>query len=264
MIVTVDGLTIEGGESARSYLQSLEKGSVEPTTTSLFRRAVQPGMVVVDVGAFLGQYSLLAARQVGDAGKVFAFEPDPRNFPFLLKNVQRNGFADRIRTVPQAVSDRAGEVSFYLDPQVGSGSSLVFQRRRDAVTEIVRTVSLDEFLGDSITPDLIKLDIEGGEIRALEGMAETVRRAGTRLTMFVECFPKALRRSGGARRLVEWLEDMGFQIYVIDEGGKRLLPITASRSSLWKFQLYLGLHSLLVVNFLCVRSRDHLLLAHSP
>jgi FkbM family methyltransferase len=261
MIVTVDGLTIEGGEASRSYLKALENGSVEPMTTSLFRRAVQPGMVVVDVGAFLGQYTLIAARRVGAAGKVFAFEPDPRNVVYLARNVERNGLGDRTTVVAKAVSDTNGEGAFYLDPQVGSGSSLVYRRRRALVTETVRTVTLDEFLGNSITPDLIKLDIEGGEVRALDGMVNAIRRAGPDLAMFVECFPKALRTAGGGTHaLVQRLEHLGFRSYVIDEDRKRVFPITARRSSLWAFYLYLGFHSLLVVNFLCVRRADHALL----
>lgn len=262
MIVSVDGLAIEGSETSRSYLEALGKGSVEPVTTALFRRAVEPGMVVVDVGAFLGQYSLLAARQVGDAGKVFAFEPDPRNFTFLARNVERNGLADRISAVPKAISDRTGEMTLYLDPDVGSGSSIVFRRRRGVATATVSTLTLDEFLGHNITPDVIKLDIEGGEVRALDGMAETLQRAKPDLAMFVECFPKALRSAGaGVHGLIQRLERFGFRVYVIDEGRRRLLPITVGRSSLWSFYLYLGLHSLLVANFMCVRRKDHPLLA---
>lgn len=262
MIVTVDGLTIEGGEASRSYLQALEGGSVEPVTTELFRRTLQPGMIVADVGAFLGQYSLLAAKQVGAAGRVFAFEPDPRNFAFLVRNIERNGLADRIVAVPQAVSDRSGEITLYLDPEVGSGSSLVFRRRRSVSTETVRAVTLDGFLGRHITPDVIKLDVEGGEVRALDGMGEIMLRAGRDMVMFIECFPKALRSAGaGVRSLVERLERFGFQIYVIDERKRRLFPINARRSSVWSFYLYLGFHSLLVVNFLCVRAKDHPLLA---
>lgn len=261
MLVTVDGLTIEGGEASRSYLEALAKGSVEPTTTALFRRAVQPGMVVVDVGAFLGQYSLLAAWAVGPTGKVVAFEPDPRNFAYLVKNVERNGLSDRVKTVPQAVTDRTGETTLYLDPEVGSGSSVVFRRRRAVATETVSTVRLDDALGHSISPDVIKLDIEGGEVSALDGMAETIRGAKPDLAMFIECFPKALRTAGaGVHALVQRLERLGFRVYVIDEGPRRLFPITTRRSSLWSFYVYLGLHSLLVVNFLCVRTNDHPLL----
>lgn len=261
MIVTVDGLTFEGGEASRSYLEALASGTVEPMTTALFGRAVQPGMVVVDVGAFIGQYSLLAARKVGVSGKVFAFEPDPRNFAYLVRNVERNRLADRIKIAPQAVTDRTGETTLYLDPEVGSGSSVVFKRRRAVATQIVEAVTLDECLGQAITPDIIKLDIEGGEVRALDGMAETVRRAKPELAMFVECFPKALRSAGtGVHSLVQRLERFGFGVYVIDEGRRRLFPISVGRSSLWSFYLYLGLHSLLVVNLLCVRTKDHPLL----
>ena len=268
MLVHVDGLAIEGADTARSYLEALGSGSAEPFTASLFRRAVRPGTVVVDIGAFLGQYTLLAAREAGPTGRVYAFEPDPRNFAYLIKNIERNEFADRASAIPQAISDRSGEITLYLDPDVGSGSSLVFRRRRNVTSTTVQTVTLDEFLGEAIPPDLIKLDIEGGECRALDGMTETIRRAGDRLTMIVECFPKALRASGASTdALIRRLERFGFRVYVIDEGRRRLFPITARRSSIWSFYLYLGLHSLLVVNLLAVRTPDHPLVAslsHEP
>lgn len=265
MLVHVDGLAIEGAEGARSYLDALGSGSAEPFTTSLFRRAVRPGTVVVDIGAFLGQYTLLAARQAGPTGRVYAFEPDPRNFAYLIKNIERNGFADRAGAISQAISDRSGELILYLDPEVGSGSSLVFRRRRNAGSATVPVVTLDEFLGDAIPPDLIKLDIEGGECRALDGMTETIRRAGERLTMIVECFPKALRASGASTgALIGRLERVGFTVFVIDERRRRLFPITARRTSIWSFYLYLGLHSLLVVNLLAVRTLDHPLLGARP
>lgn len=261
LTVDLGGFVLEGPTRARSYLEALGRGAAEPFMTSLFMRAIRPGMVVLDIGAFLGQYSLLAARAVRPAGRVYAFEPDPRNFAFLMKNIARNGFSGWIKAVPHAVSDRSGEIMLYLDPDVGSGSSLVFRRRRDAVATSVRAVTLDEFLGESVTPDIVKLDIEGGECRALDGMAGMVERASPHLTMFVECFPKALRSSGAsARDLVQRLERFGFRVYVIDEGRRRLFPMTARRSSLWSFHLYLGLHSLLVVNLLCVRTPDHPLL----
>lgn len=109
----VDGLYIEGPREARSHLRALQDGTSDPFMTQLFLQAVRPGMTVVDIGAFLGQYTLLAARQIGPAGQVYAFEPDPRNLPFLLRNIERNGLRDRVVPVPYAAADRSGERTLF-------------------------------------------------------------------------------------------------------------------------------------------------------
>jgi hypothetical protein len=70
----------------------LEWGFYEKYETALFKRLVKKGMVVVDIGANIGYYTLLAAHLVGDKGKVFAFEPDPNNYDLLCKNIEVNGY----------------------------------------------------------------------------------------------------------------------------------------------------------------------------
>lgn len=262
MTVEFDGFFIEGSIGSRSYLQALREGSAESFMGSLFARLVKTGMVVLDVGAFLGQYSLLAARRVGPTGQVYAFEPDPRNFPFLMRNLQRNALSDRVVVLPYAVADRPGEQTLFLDPAVGSGSSLFFRRRQNVSGTPVTCVALDEFLDASVVVDVIKLDVEGGELRALNGMEKTVQRGSPRLVMFVECFPKGLRSAGASpRALVGRLEGLGFSVLVIDERRGRLFPIRSNTGSLWWFNLFLGLNSLVLANFLCIRTTDHSTLA---
>ena len=85
----------------------------EPETTGLLQRVIEPGMVVVDVGAHVGYYALLAAKRVGPQGKVYAFEPDPTNYALLLKNIELNGYRN-ILTTGEAVSDRVGTATLYL------------------------------------------------------------------------------------------------------------------------------------------------------
>src|SRR5437773_4282267 len=92
--VTADGLRFTGSvDLHRGYLWGLRKGIQEPFMAELFKETVQPGMVVCDVGAFLGYYACIAARKTGAQGKVYALEPDPRSFRFLQRNVEQNGLA---------------------------------------------------------------------------------------------------------------------------------------------------------------------------
>jgi predicted methyltransferase len=77
----------------------------EESTTNLFRNIVKEGDVVVDLGANVGYFTLLTAKLVGRKGKVYAFEPEPRNYGYLLKNIQLNGY-EHVVASQKAVADR--------------------------------------------------------------------------------------------------------------------------------------------------------------
>ena len=81
-------------------------GTYESDTVQVFRELVQPGMTVVDVGAHVGFYTLLAARLVGTNGRVYAFEPNPEVYNILVRNIQINGYQDIVWAVPQGVSNQ--------------------------------------------------------------------------------------------------------------------------------------------------------------
>lgn len=82
-------------------------GKYEPETIALFRSYLKEGMTVVDIGANLGYFTVIAAGLVGPSGKVFSYEPDPHNFALLEKNVSVNGFKN-VTNFPVALSDRRG------------------------------------------------------------------------------------------------------------------------------------------------------------
>ena len=252
--VEVGGFSIEGPARAGRTLQALCNGSAEPFMAELFERALSPGMVVLDVGAFLGRYSLIAARRVGPTGRVYAFEPDPRNLPFLAKNIAMNGMSDCVTAFPYAVADRSGTQALFLDPEEGSGSSLFFRRRPRAAATPVQCVALDEFLEESVAVDVIKLDVEGGEFWALRGMERTIERGSPRMAIFLECFPRGLRSAGASTwALLQWLERFGFSVLVIDERRRRLFPIKPTNQQLWRLYFNLLLPLGFWVNLMCVR-----------
>ncbi len=83
-------------------------GKWEDYETELFKKNIKPGVTVVDIGAHIGYYTVIAAQLVGDKGKVYAFEPDPRNFKLLQRNVEANGYSNVV-LVNKAVSDKIEE-----------------------------------------------------------------------------------------------------------------------------------------------------------
>jgi FkbM family methyltransferase len=213
-----DGLFLFGAKAHQRILYRMARRSFEPFTTELFTAAVKPGMVVLDIGAYIGHYALQAARLVGPEGRVFAFECHPVTFRFLRHNIAINKLGGRVVAAQRAVTDRPGVMPFFLRGGDASMSSLWHSDKAKQTVQVECT-TIDEMLGDAQV-DVIKLDVEGGEIQALHGMRRTLERA-ERQVMFVECNPRALARAGGSvAALLECLD--GFDVRVIREREKTL------------------------------------------
>ena len=81
--------------------------------TKIVENIIKNGNIVIDVGAHMGYYSLLFAKLVGKNGKIFAFEPDPKNFSRVQKNVKLNNYMNIVLT-QKAVSDRTGDEKLFF------------------------------------------------------------------------------------------------------------------------------------------------------
>src|SRR3990170_7475858 len=99
--INFDDMHMSAPIALRGFLYRVRGGRMEPYMSRLFKEAVRPDSVVLDVGACLGYYTLLAAKR---GAKVYAFEPDESVFRFLLANIQKNNLSDRVIAVPKAVS----------------------------------------------------------------------------------------------------------------------------------------------------------------
>lgn len=195
----------------------------EPFQTQVFQSLLKPGMVVLDIGAHIGYYTLMASKAVGPAGRVYCFEPDANNLALLRRNVQSNGCGNVI-VVPKAVSDRAGMVKLHLDPlNKGSHSVTQFEGSQEGSLEI-ETLALDGWLSEQgVAPALIKMDIEGSEWAALRGMKSFLDRRGA-LSLVMELLPHRLSVEPGVP--LKFLAERGFGFSIIDENAKALSPAT--------------------------------------
>ena len=155
-----------GGAGALIYYQ----GFSEPQTARFVMRFLRPGMTFIDIGAHVGEYTLLAAQAVGEAGEVHSFEPNPQIFGLLRENVCLNGFSN-VRLLNHAVSDRDGHANFkiFSEPSIsrldhGSSQKTPLQPQDLVNTVTVPTLRLDTYLGSPLRRvDLIKVDVEGAE-----------------------------------------------------------------------------------------------------
>ena len=196
----------------------------EPCETKLFSEQLQAGDEVLDIGANIGYYTLLAARKVGPQGRVYAFEPDPTNFALLRQNVELNGYRNVV-LVNKAVGETSEDLKLYLsDVNAGDHRTYASEAGRPAIT--IPCTSIDDyFRGQDCQVNFIKMDIQGSECRALRGMQETLqRREYLRLT--VEFWPYGLVRAGDSpQELIRLLEQSGFKLYDIDEKTNSVEPI---------------------------------------
>jgi FkbM family methyltransferase len=148
----------------------------EPASVRVLRAAIEPGDVAFDVGANIGFFTTLLSRRVGAGGKVLAVEPDPENLALLRINLGENG-CENVSLAECAVESARGDGDFSRDRATGATGRLGRDATQgelavgDGRVQVVRTrvETLDDLGDEHGAPAVVKLDIEGGEARALEG-----------------------------------------------------------------------------------------------
>src|SRR3990170_7009848 len=200
----------------------LEWGFYEKYETELFKTLVKKGMVVVDIGANIGYYTLLAAHLVGDEGKVFAFEPEPNNYNLLCKNIEVNGYRNVI-PVRKAVFSKSGEMELFLDESNLGGHSLSEANVDKGASIMVEVTSLDDYFRNTdYKIDVIKMDVQGSEMAVLEGMTNTINQNDS-LKIITEFWPMGLRNSGSSPAgFLNKLIECGFAFYQIGQYVERI------------------------------------------
>jgi FkbM family methyltransferase len=222
--IKIDGIRFyvyHGTEDFHSYADR----AFEPYTVELFKRSIKPGATVLDVGAQFGFFTLLAARQAGRAGKVYAFEPAAANYKLLQRNVQVNGYSQSVRIIQKAAGKRRETVPFFV--YEASDSHGMYRHPQALLREeaLVECVTVDEVI-EGRGADVIKMDIEGNEPCALDGMKQTISRSGD-LVLIAELAPAYLRRAGFAPEdYLAKLEELGFSVRAIDERTHTLLTVS--------------------------------------
>jgi FkbM family methyltransferase len=197
-------------------------GRYEPQETALLQRLLADGMTAVDVGANWGYFTLVAAHLVGPRGHVVSVEADPRAHHTLAWNVSSNGLRS-VRVVAAAAADQAGMLSFaaygtQLD--TGSNFGLVLASASDDGGRRfdVPAKPLDRILDEAGIGrvDVLKMDIEGAEARAIAGLARRLS-TGQVDRIVLELHPAYLREQGSsARAVIDCLSGYGYRAWSID------------------------------------------------
>ncbi len=171
----------------------------ERGTVQWIRDAVKPGDVFYDIGANIGIYTPLAAKRVGTAGRVYAFEPHVVNVHALMHNVKANGLGGIVQVMSCALNDCEGFFDFnYYSDVSGSSNSQLHEIRdgterefRPVLTEHKQATTVDALIAaGAIRPAThIKLDVDGAEIGVLQGAQATLASASLR-SVLVEVNPR--------------------------------------------------------------------------
>lgn len=203
--------------------------SYEPETTLVWQGLVFPGMTVVDLGAHVGYFTLLACRELAQRGRVYAFEPQPSARELLEKNVAANGYQGIVAVVPKAVSSAAGNATLFTGQTDVAETSLFPRIGVEGSTVEVECTTLDAFFESEGWPsiDIMKMDIEGAERAALQGMPEVSRR-NPQLKLIIEFNPECMRAAHvSPEAFFGTLEDRGFIFISLIEEPLRPLHIPA-------------------------------------
>ncbi len=212
--------TITGQGSDAGVIGEIDRsgGLYQRDLAGLLRRLLPADGVVIDAGAHVGVLTLLTAR-LCPLGHVYAFEPAPASHEHLVANLAANQ-AGNVTPVRAALHDTDGTLAFNFN-EINPGGSSVRTGESGGATTTVSAVRLDTWAATEGLKrlDLVKLDVEGDELAALDGMAATLARF--RPLLVVECNPVALRRFGHRswQELLARLQTLGSTVAVVGPGG---------------------------------------------
>jgi FkbM family methyltransferase len=146
------------------------RGGAEFEIQKIISERLQPGMVFFDLGANIGLFTLLAARAVGETGRVFSFEPDQQNAARLRENIARNNFGN-VTVIEAGVWSSTAKLNFFSSPTASPDRAwgTFIPGAPSEESTATQCVSLDDFIQDAPMPDAIKCDVEGAEVKVLQG-----------------------------------------------------------------------------------------------
>lgn len=196
-------------------------GSFEPNEFAFLDRVTRPGMTFLDIGANEGLFSLFAARKVGPAGRVIAAEPSSRERGRFERNLARNRIAN-VTVLPCAIGDAPGLARLQIANDGHAGHNTLGAFTYDDVSAVdyedVPVETLDA-LAERLSidrVDVVKIDVEGAELKVLQGAAGLLRR--TRPILLIEANEGALQGQGtSSEAVVALLEELGFAIHVFSD-----------------------------------------------
>ena len=211
------------------YLDYFDFLDHEPLTSKIFKSLLKPGDTVVDVGANIGHYTLLAAEVVGPLGRIHAVECSPETLALLSNNIRKNKLQN-VLVHPYAAASERGTLNLNVTA-IGlswfSPHSNWHSVQGSGTTVEVQAVPLDELIPSPV--NLVKIDAEGVDLEVLKGMTHVLSESPD-ASIIVEWAPPLLAEVGkDPFEIVHWLQNAGFsRISAIDEKNKKQYSLDAA------------------------------------
>jgi FkbM family methyltransferase len=207
---------------AYRFAYRLFKAYSDRAERQLLQRILPAGAVVVDAGANIGIYSEFLSRCVGPTGVVHSFEPSPDNFS-RLRHATRKLL--NVHLCPAAVGERSGETMLYVSDKLNVDHRAYATEGNARRALQVPMVALDDYFKPGECVDLLKLDIQGYEMHALQG-AKRIINENHEIKLLLEFWPYGLNQAGvNWTKLIEMLEGFGLDIMFVR--ADRLMPFEA-------------------------------------
>jgi FkbM family methyltransferase len=224
-----NGLPIEVDSRDMIGREILRQGCWEWETYHFLESWLKPGMTVIDVGANVGQYSLLASAGVGAGGRVRALEPHPGLYAVLCRNLRRARCANAVaHPLALGAADERRDLFLHRIDNVGASAFRPLDPSRPGPSVRVAATTLDAYVeAEGLRQvDLVKIDVEGAELEVLDG-ATTTLAANPDVVLVVEFLRDNARRFGhSVEDLEARLRGLGFSLFSITETGlTRYAPV---------------------------------------
>lgn len=200
------------------------------TARNVFYDLIEPGQTVIDIGSNVGEVCMNTAKRVGESGKVYAIEPHPDNIKRLKKNLSLNTFSN-IGLHQVALGNQTGTVKMYTYDSGNLGMNRMLNEGEQNSTAVeVQLTTLDRFVSEQQIEELavMKLDVEGYELKALQGAKETLRKF--KPVIFMELDNGYLNEHGdNAADVIALLEGIGYEVKHSETG--RVITSSTNLSS---------------------------------
>jgi len=200
-----EGLRINPGGANPGYAL----GTTEPGVQQALAELLEPGMTFYDVGANMGFFSLIAWRRVGPHGRVRSFEPLPESARTLRHNVALNR-AENVEVVEAAVGARPGRAQLAVTAESVQAhlADIDTDTPTLGVVDVEVTAIDAELAAGHAVPDVVKIDVEGAELRVLAGMRDTLEQHRPALICELH---------GTAPEVCDFLEALGYRLEALEQ-----------------------------------------------
>jgi FkbM family methyltransferase len=194
------------------------KSISDKNTIKFINKYVNDGDYVIDVGAMVGFYTHHLALNTGDLGRVYAFEPEKKNFEILVKSINKANLNHRALLTNSAVSSSSGKVNLTINKSHPADHYISVNQ--DTNSQMAESISLDEFIDnkDIGLIKFIKIDVQGHELEVLKGGNQAFKRDKPMILLEID-YDTLDRSNNSPENLIQYLDSLNYKPHVINSDG---------------------------------------------